>query len=118
MLARTQDARVRRHVLFLNATRVVLARREQRLEELSFGRRPVFSVWCRRRGGAAAPPLAGARRGGGSEGPRGQLGPGCGLCRLGQGLRFPPHVGFDQRQAVLQLHQDLVLGRESVIRVR
>lgn len=85
------------------------ARWEQRLEKLSFLRRTVFGV--ARCAGATASPFAGARHAGGSKARRGQLGRE-GLC-LGQGLRFPPQVGFDQHQVILELHKDLALRRRS-----
>lgn len=73
--------------------------------EKAFLRRLVFSF--ARGGGHTAPLFAGAGCGGYSEARRGQLGTSClGLC-------FPPQFCFDQRQVVLELHQDLVLRRSQ-----
>ena len=113
LLTRPQDPRVGGDVSLLNSPSVVFrcwgACREQGLEKWSFLWRPVLSI--KRWSGPTALPLTGSWSRGGRIATRGHLGLDC--VNLGQGVRLPPQVGFDQRQAVLQLRHDLVLRRSQ-----
>lgn len=106
LLARAQDPRVRGDVSVLGSAGVISAgggaRGKQGREEGAFRGRLVLGVTGHH--GSAASLLARAAHGG-------QLLPD-GLS-LGQGLRIPPQISLDQRQVVLQLHQDLVLRRSQ-----